>query len=220
MNIFLTGGSRGIGEAIKCFFLNNGHNVKSPTRNELDLSNIKQVIAYLKNLENDFDVLINNAGINHIQEINQVNLNTIYETFEINTISPFIISQHFAEKIFKPKKFGRIINIGTIWINKKKEGRTIYAMSKSALLSMTESFAIEYAKYNILTNMVSPGYVNTELTSKNNTPASLLKIKKSIPINRLAEPEEIAHFIYNLVINNHYLTGQNIFIDGGFCKSI
>ena len=220
MKIFLTGGARGIGKAIKIFFEDRGHIVISPDRNQLDLSNTKNVSTYLNKLEHDFDVLINNAGVNYIQEIKEVQLNTINETFEINTISPFLLAQYFAEKIFKPKKFGRIINIGTIWLSKKKNGRTIYAMSKSALQSMTESFAIEYAEFNILTNMVSPGYVNTELTNKNNTIEALKEIKNKIPVKRIAEPVEIASLIYNLVVNNNYITGQNIYIDGGFCKSI
>jgi NAD(P)-dependent dehydrogenase (short-subunit alcohol dehydrogenase family) len=100
--------------------------------------------------------------------------------------------------------------------NLSKEKRAAYSASKNALDSLTRSIVAEYGKYNILCNTISPGFILTDLTKKNNTEEELKIIAKNIPVGRLGTPEEIADLVYNLTINNNYLVGQNIIIDGGF----
>jgi 3-oxoacyl-[acyl-carrier protein] reductase len=90
-------------------------------------------------------------------------------------------------------------------------------VSKGGLNAFTRSLAVEAAPYNILVNAVAPGYVNTELTLQNNTEQDLQSIRKTIPMQRLAEPEEIARLVAFLCSErNTYLTGQCLVIDGGY----
>ena len=85
--------------------------------------------------------------------------------------------------------------------------------------ALTRSLAVEFSKENILTNSVAPGFVNTELTKQNNTQAEIKQICKKIPIKRLATPNEIAKIVFFLAsIENTYISGQTIVVDGGFSK--
>lgn len=114
-------------------------------------------------------------------------------------------------------RFGRILNISSLWSIVSRVGRTSYAMSKAALNGMTRSLALELAPYNILVNAVAPGYVLTDLTRQNNSAVELDAIRKTIPLQRLAEPQEIANVVAFLCSEqNTYLTGQTIVVDGGF----
>jgi 3-oxoacyl-[acyl-carrier protein] reductase len=207
MKVLVTGGSRGIGKSICDFFKLKGHEVISPNRNELDLSddhiNLKEI---------DFDIIINNAGINPIGLIPDISDQL---AMNVNYFSPFKIIQQILPHMIK-KNYGRIINIGSIWIDNIKYGRHAYGASKAALHSLTKSIASEYSQNNILANTVSPGFINTDLTSKNNTLQDLEKIKEMIPLKRLGNANEVAELCYFLTIKNTYITAQNILIDGGF----
>lgn len=205
MKILITGGSRGIGKAIKDKFIKEKHNVFAPTRNELDLS---------KNIElqnNKFDIIVNNAGINPLDNI----LNLSKDVMQVNYFAPLQIIQQCLPYMVE-NNYGRIINIGSIWINVSKEKRAAYSASKSALDSLSRSITAEYSKHNILCNTISPGFIETDLTYQNNTKEDLNKLIMEIPVNRLGNVEEIADLVYYLTIQNNFITGQNITIDGGY----
>lgn len=206
MNILVTGGSGGLGKEIVSFFRDKGHHVYAPTREELDLT--KEVI--ISNPE--YDVVINNAGINPLLPITDV---TDLEVMTVNYLSPLRIIQQCLPYM-KEQKYGRILNIGSIWVEQTKRMRSAYSASKSALDALSRSITAEYAQYNILANTLSPGFIGTTLTYKNNTPDDIEKIKANIPAGRLGDPLEIAHLAYFLTIENTYVSGQNIIIDGGF----
>ena len=74
----------------------------------------------------------------------------------------------------------------------------------------------EFSQYNILANTVSPGYISTDMTFQNNTEEQLSQIIKNIPLDRLGCPAEVADLVYFLTVNNSYISGQNIVIDGGY----
>ena len=115
------------------------------------------------------------------------------------------------------KGFGRIVNISSVWSVVSRAGRISYSMSKAALNGMTRSLAVELSPYNILVNAVAPGYVLTDLTCQNNSETELETIRKTIPLQRLAEPQEIADIVAFLCSErNTYLTGQTLVVDGGF----
>ena len=117
----------------------------------------------------------------------------------------------------RENKFGRIVNISSIWSVVSRAGRISYSMSKTAINGMTRSLAIELAPFNILVNAVAPGYVLTDLTRHNNSEAELQKIGATIPLQRLANPAEIAKVVAFLCSDkNTYLTGQTIMVDGGY----
>lgn len=208
MKVFLTGGSRGIGFAIKSIFEGRGHDVYAPTSDELNLYDV----PYIENPE--YDIVINNAGINMISELTELNYHED-SIMKLNFFSPLhIIKQCIPHMV--EKKYGRIVNIGSIWTKLAKPGRSNYAASKCAIDSLARSITAEYAKYNILCNTVSPGFIATDMTYKNNTEEELKFIESNIPVGRLGIPEEIAFLVYQLTVENSFITGQNIVIDGGY----
>ncbi|MDD3014807.1 MAG: SDR family NAD(P)-dependent oxidoreductase, partial [Candidatus Gastranaerophilales bacterium] len=162
------------------------------------------------------DILVNNAGINPLSAIEKIEETVFNEILHVNLVSPVLIMKYLIPKM-KEQKFGRIVNISSIWSKLSKPERLMYSATKSGIDGVTRSAAVELAKYNILVNSVAPGFVNTELTKQNNSAEDISKLSELIPIGRLAEPNEIAELVYFLCSDkNTYLTGQTIFADGGF----
>jgi 3-oxoacyl-[acyl-carrier protein] reductase len=214
MIVLLTGGSRGIGKGIKEIFENQNHTVISPSKLEMDLSDVESVKSYLNTIK-DIDIIINNAGVNYLNTIENETTENLNKTLNINYLSPFTICQYFLP-LLKNKNYGRIINIGSIWVDYAKSLRGSYSASKNALHSLTKTIVSEYSEYNILCNTISPGYILTDLTFQNNTKEDLDIIKNQIPQKRLGTIDEISKLVYFLTIENTYINGQNIIIDGGY----
>lgn len=216
MRALITGGSRGIGKAIVSKFTENSVEVIVPTRKELDLSCNNSIEEFSTKFDTQIDILINNAGINEISLLENLSDSRISDVLNINLVSPIKLIRNLLP-ILKKSKNARIVNISSIWSVVSKEGRSIYSISKSGLNALTRSLALELGHIPVLVNTVAPGYVNTELTQKNNTIAELEKIRSLIPLKRLAEPEEVAEVVYFLSsTQNTYLTGQVIIVDGGY----
>jgi 3-oxoacyl-[acyl-carrier protein] reductase len=212
----ITGASRGIGNAIAKILSQNNIEIITPNRSEMDLSDPVSVEKYLSNINIKIDILVNNAGINPLSDVENIEFKTFEEVLQVNLISPVMILKHIVPKM-KEQKFGRIVNISSIWSKLSKPERLMYSASKAGLDGVTRASAVELAKYNILVNSVAPGFVNTELTKKNNSPEDIAKLSELIPAGRLAEPDEIAEMVYFLCSDkNTYMTGQTIFLDGGF----
>jgi len=217
MKVLITGGSRGIGKATAQKFREEGYEVYTPTRQELDLADDNSVEKYVKNNKNiNFDVIINNAGINDINELENVTDIEIENMFQVNLLGPIKLLRGLVGGM-KQNHYGRIINIGSIWAVVSKEGRSIYSATKNGIHGITNALAIELAPYGVLVNTVCPGFTLTELTKKNNSDEAITSISKGIPVGRMAEPKEIAETIYFLGSNfNTYITGQKIVVDGGY----
>tara|TARA_B100000953_G_scaffold297018_2_gene290966 strand:- start:208 stop:876 length:669 start_codon:yes stop_codon:yes gene_type:complete len=215
----VTGASRGIGKSIKESLLNEQIEVISPSRNELDLSSSESIDNFLTNLSKSIDILVNNAGILKVGKHYDLSSSDFQEILQVNVIAPFEIISGVVESM-KQKKFGRIVNISSIWGQISREGRSLYSSSKAALDALTKSFALEFGPYNVLINSVAPGYVDTELIKKHNTDLELAEIKKTIPLQRFAKKTEISNLVKFLCSeDNSYVTGQIITIDGGYvCK--
>ena len=216
MKALITGASKGIGSEIAEVLKGNGIEVICPSHAELDLSDNKSVDRYLAGLKMGIDILINNAGINPLADIANLDDNNIEEALRVNLISPLRLIRGLLPQMIK-NRYGRIISLSSIWSMVSKPKRIIYAISKSGINAMTRSLAVELAPHNILVNAVAPGFVDTELTRKNNPPQELDKIKSNIPLGRLAEQKEIAELVWFLCSEkNSYITGQTIVIDGGY----
>jgi 3-oxoacyl-[acyl-carrier protein] reductase len=212
----VTGASRGIGAAIAQKLESDGCRIVTPTRKELDLASERSIEAYLSTLKDPVDILVNDAGINRIANLDAVQNMDLTDTLQVNLLAPFRLVQFLAPQMMA-RKFGRIVNISSVWSLVSKAGRISYTMSKAAINAMTRSLSVEYAPYNVLVNAVAPGYVLTDLTRQNNSEADLEKIRQLIPLKRLAEPLEIAQVVAFLCSeHNTYLTGQTIFVDGGY----
>ena len=207
MRILITGGSRGIGSDICEIFKKYGHEVIAPTREELDLS---QPFSFIPD---KIDILINNAGINIIDSIFE---GENYEKMmTVNYFSPLRLFK-LCLPYMKKQNYGRVVNIGSVWVDYAKPGRSSYSASKNALHSLTKAITAEYGTYNILANTVSPGFFITDMTFQNNTEEDLKDIRSKIPLGRLGYTNEVADLVYYLSVNNSYISGQNVVIDGGY----
>lgn len=213
----VTGGGRGIGKVIVEQLTEQGYEVYAPNRDELELGSAESIRAFVNaHAEDGYDIIINNAGINDIHNIDEITDDEIERTMNINLIAPMKLLRAFVPTM-KNKNYGKIVNVGSIWGVVSKGGRVMYSASKHGIHGITKTLAIELAPYNILVNTVCPGFTLTELTYKNNTPEQISDISQDIPMGRMAQPEEIANVICYLVSEqNTYLTGQQITVDGGF----
>ena len=212
--VLLTGGSRGIGKAIYDE-LKEDYNVLIPTRAELDLNDIKSIDKYFGNISN-IDILINNAGINIIKEIEDILDEDIEKMNAINLVAPLKMIQ-YCVKNMKTKMAGKILNISSIWGIRSKEKRTLYSATKFGIIGETKALARELGRYNILINAICPGFTATDLTMQSLSKNELEKIEEEIPLQRLAKPKEIAKSVKFLISDeNSYITGQTLIVDGGF----
>ncbi|WDF79157.1 SDR family NAD(P)-dependent oxidoreductase [Mucilaginibacter sp. KACC 22773] len=233
----ITGGTRGIGRAIAARFLEAGSSVILTGTNlsEIEQLNKENAIERISYLQLDFtdkesverfllklskfdrvDVLINNAGINKVA----LNIDTTDADFDllhnVNVKGPYILCREVS-KLMKRNGYGRIVNITSIWSTITRPGRSVYATNKNAIVGLTKTLAVELGKDNILVNAVAPGFTLTELTAATNSAEDLQKLTEIIPMNRMAQPVEIANVILFLSSDlNSYLTGQNIIVDGGY----
>lgn len=211
----MTGGSRGIGLAIKLFFEKKGICVVAPKREELDLNSNESIQNYCSD-NNDFDILINCAGINKLASLEEIEESELQEMIQVNLLSQALLIKYVSENM-KRKKYGRIVNVSSIWSNFSKTRRVMYSSAKAGVNGLTIGAAVELAPYNILINAVAPGFVKTEMTFRNNTPEQIKQIESNLPMKRMADVNEIAELVYFLAsFHNSYITGQTIFIDGGF----
>lgn len=228
-NIIVTGVSKGIGKSIAETYLKLGANVignsssKSYKRGKLKVikSNFlfaNELDAFLKEIKKlkRIDILINNVGINKIEKVSKIKDETIDKIINVNLISSIKITREVSKRMIKQKK-GKIINISSIFGVVSKEKRSLYSSTKFALNGFTKATALDLAPHNIQVNSISPGFVKTDLTKKILGRKGINHIKGQIPLNRLAEPLEIAQ-VSSLITSDHfsYMTGQNIVIDGGY----
>ena len=212
----ITGASKGIGEEIAELFKFSGAKVLTPSHSELDLASNSSVESYASSLTGGIDILVNNAGINLLAGLDELDQEVLKKTLQINLVAPLILTKLLAERM-KSNRYGRIVNISSIWSVVAKEGRLAYTASKSALNGATRTLAVELGEHGILVNTIAPGYVNTELTSQNNSSEQLRLIRNNIPLKRLAEPNEIAQIAAFLCSEkNSYMTGQVLVADGGY----
>ena len=212
----ITGASRGIGAAIAARLQDEGLRILSPSSKALDLSSTVSIDRYLSQLTDPIDILVNNAGINRLGSIDEISGKDFEEVIQVNLLGHFRLTQGLV-KGMKARRYGRIVNISSIWSLVSRERRVTYSAAKAGLNGLTRALALELAPYHIMVNAVAPGYINTELTMKNNTPEALERIAEEIPLGRLGEPSEIAECVAFLCSpKNSYMTGQVIVLDGGY----
>lgn len=227
MNILVTGASRGIGKAIAENLITLGHEVFVSARNEellkeyknycvCDLANgIEKLGEYIK--ANEIDVLVNNAG----EYIYSAIENMTYEQIEHITKVNFEAPMYLISKVIpymKLKKWGRIINIGSISGVMGEANASLYSATKSALFGATKALALELAEYGITVNTINPGWVDTEMGNSSAKDGEFTKeeIVECIPQRRFVSPIEIAGMVKYLISDEAKgVTGQSINLCAG-----
>lgn len=205
MNVFITGANGGIGNSIKSLLISEGINVISYSSNEMDLS--KEIDT--SNIP-ILDGFIHSAGINPLSPHDKIKEEELLNMFNINVFSFIKLCGNL-----RFNNHSNIIAIGSFYSENSKESRIQYSMSKHALLAAVKTIALEKSKEFIKVNMVSPGFVDTPLTKKNNSTERIEYLKSSIPLG-FTEPIQIANMCLYLINKNHGITGQNLIVDGGY----
>jgi len=166
----------------------------------------------------DLDILVNNAGINVIGPFHEVAPADFDRVQQVNVKAPFLLCRAVVPAM-RAKRWGRIVNVSSIFGKVSKEFRAAYSASKFALDGMTAALAAEVAEQGILANCVAPGVIETDLTRRTLGQEGMEALARQIPMRRLGTSEEVASLVSWLVSpENTYVTGQNIAIDGGFTR--
>tara|TARA_B100001057_G_scaffold109384_1_gene107321 strand:- start:8756 stop:9493 length:738 start_codon:yes stop_codon:yes gene_type:complete len=234
-NIIVTGATGGIGNAIVEKLHENGANILATgTRVEkldelkkkfnqikilqFDITQLDKIENFIeessKELKGNLDCVINNAGITQDNLAIRMNLDEWRKVIDINLTSTFLICKFAIKKMLKNKK-GKIINITSVVGHTGNLGQSNYTASKAAVVAMSKSLALEYAKKNININCISPGFIKTAMTDKIEEKFKELIISK-IPSARLGDPEDIANAVIFLASNHSdYINGETLHVNGG-----
>jgi 3-oxoacyl-[acyl-carrier protein] reductase len=213
----VTGAARGIGAAIAARYRGEGWRVVAPSRAELDLADPAAVAQFCARDDlGQIDALVNNAGENVLGRIDALPDADLQRMMQTNLLSVWSLVRRFAGPM-ADRRWGRIVNVASVYGIKSRAARGAYTASKSGLIGLTKTAAIEYGAGNVLVNAIAPGFVDTEMTRRNNTPEQIAALCERVPLGRLASTGEIAVLAAWLGGEaNTYVTGQTVAIDGGF----
>ena len=239
-NVLVTGGATGIGKATVRLFAEKGFNVtftyNSSTADAQDLVNelakkgfsvsaVKVDLAKTEDIENAFngiyarlgklDVVVNNAGISHVAQIQDTTEVDYDKLFSVNMKSIYLVN-NFALKSMLENKYGKIVNVSSMWGERGASCEVVYSASKSAVIGYTKALAKEVGLSGINVNCVLPGVIDTKMNDCF-SPEEKCELASSAALGRLGKPEEVAKLIYFLASEDaSFITGQAIGIDGGF----
>lgn len=235
----VTGGSRGIGQAICLELARRGANIvlcyagnqaaaegtAAQCRSfgvevlavQCNVSDSEQVKTLMNAAVDRFariDILVCNAGITRdslMLTMKDADFDAVIET----NLRGTYLCMRYASKIMLRQKYGRIVSISSVVGLHGNAGQTNYAASKAGMIGMTKALARELAARNITVNAVAPGYIETEMTAALPEDAKS-RLKTQIPMNRLGSPEQVAKTVAFLAGDDgDYITGQVLSVDGG-----
>ena len=235
---FVTGGSRGIGKSIalglgKKFHVVVGYSVSNEKAKEvsdeiidnggssstvqINISESDSVDKAFSSIEKDHtsvDVLINNAGITKDNIMPRMKKDEWLEVIQTNLTGSFYTSQR-AIKLMMKNKWGRIVFISSVVGISGNQGQANYAASKAGLIGLSKSISKEMGSRNITSNVVAPGYIETDMTSFLDD-QNKENIIEQLSIKRIGKPEDISNIVSFLCSDeSEYITGQVIPVDGG-----
>ena len=228
----VTGGTRGIGAAITARLLAegvdvivtgsraDGHAPGGCAYHAVDFADRQKIEAFADRVAGErLDILVNNAGINRIAPFADIANADFDRIQDVNLRSAFLLCRAVIPGM-RARRYGRIVNISSIFGVISKEFRASYSASKFALDGLTAALAAEVAADNVLANCVAPGFIDTDLTRTVLGESGMAELSARIPARRLGMPDEIAAFVSWLVgPENTYITGQTLVIDGGFSRT-
>lgn len=230
----VTGGTRGIGEAVSIALQNAGYKVAANyggndeaakaftertgiTAYKFDVGDFDAVKAGVDKIEQELgpiEVLVNNAGITRDGTMHKMDTAKWEKVIDTNLGSCFNTARCVIEGM-RERGFGRIVNISSVNGQAGQYGQVNYAAAKSGILGFTKALALEGAGKGITVNSVAPGYVETDMVRA--VPQNVLdKIIATIPVGRLGKPEDIARTVMFLISDDaDFMTGSTISVNGG-----
>ena len=228
--VLITGASQGIGRAIATRVIQDGYRVinldkKAPksllegeTYHSIDLMDPQAIEELIPKITKQEPILrlVNNAGFIRPGALENTTLDDFEAVMALNLRAPMLLAQQLLPHMRKAK-FGRIVSIASRAALGKEE-RTVYAASKAGLVGMTKTWALEMAKFGITVNAIGPGPIATELFTSGNPPndPKTIKIIQNIPVQRMGQPEDVAHAVASLLDDRAgFITGQIHFVCGG-----
>lgn len=235
--IIVTGGSKGIGNAIVKYLANDNNIILNynkseelaiKTKKELhekgieidifkaDVSKreeVRKLVEFAANKYKKIDVLVNNAGIDKWQLFTDIRDEDWQNIMDINLKSAFMMSQEVVKNMLEYKS-GCIINISSIWGITGASCEVAYSVSKAGMNGLTKALAKELALSNIRVNAIAPGMINTDM-NRGFSKEELNEIADEIPMQKIGEPIDIAKCV-KWMIEDEYTTGQIISINGGW----
>ena len=226
--ILITGGTRGIGRSIAELFLQKGYRVcvtyskdeKSAAETAAlgietycaDVAKEEDVVALFAKL-GKVDVLVNNAGIALIKQIQDVSYAEYERVMSVNMGGTFLCSREAAKGMIE-RKSGVIVNISSVWGEVGGSCESVYSASKAALIGFTKALANELGWSGIRVNAVSPGVIDTPMNA-HFTAEEMSALQEEIPRGRLGTGADVARAVEYLV-ENDYVTGIDLPVNGGF----
>ena len=233
--ILITGSSGGIGMRLCERFVEMNAKIIFTSSNDDNLINLKKIFGnnhqyfqldlshhdtLAKNMENitninkDIDILINNAGITRDNIFLRMSPDQWNEVVNVNLNSHFYILKSILPNMLKNRK-GKIIGIGSVVGSTGNAGQANYSASKSGMITMYKSIALEVAQRNISLNIISPGFIETPMTNKLSEEQQN-KIMEKIPMKKFGTPDDITNLALFLSSDySNYITGQTFHVNGG-----
>jgi len=234
--IFITGGTRGIGEAIVkacagkynvAFSYNLNEEKAINLVKELeklgsiyavkcDISNnesIKEAVSSVIKKFGKIDILVNNAGISKTGLLIDMEEEDISSLIKVNLEGPINVTKQVLDSMLS-KKSGCIVNISSIWGQVGGSLETVYSATKAGIIGFTKALFKEVAFSGIRVNAVAPGAIDTDMM-KEYSSSDIKELIEEIPVGRLGKAEEVANLVMT-IINNEYINGEIIGINGGF----
>ena len=231
--VLVTGASRGIGLEAAKHFSKEGYKVIGTSRGDFNLGeligddraisvkldlmskeSIKNLFVDLKSKDLLPAVLVNNAGITKDQLFLRMKDEDWDDVIETNLNGLFRVTKAFIKPMVK-NKFGRVINISSVAGLMGNSGQVNYSSSKSAMVGFSRSLAKELGSRNITSNVIAPGFIETDMTTFLNDDEKV-EVSKNIPMKRFGTVEDVAKCILFLASDEaNYITGQTISVDGG-----
>ena len=233
--VLITGATGGIGKSLVDVFYKAGYFVILIARNKEKLNKLsekykKNCKTFVCNLSDEeavktmekqileefsvVDVLINNAGVTDDQLFIKMDSYKWDTVINLNLKSNFVLTNKLIRPMIK-NKWGRIINITSVVCHTGNPGQANYCASKSGIIGMSKSIAMEVAKKGVTVNCISPGFIETEMTLKLNDDQKE-NILKKIPMGKVGKVEDVANCAIFLASSaSEYITGQTIHVNGG-----
>ena len=230
--VFITGASRGIGNAIAKSLLKENYTVIGTATSskgveqliaegilgyKLELDDLERINASWDKISDehlDIDILVNNAGFTRDNLILRMSEDEWNDVMNVHLNGMFRITKRLLKPMLK-KRWGRIINLSSTSAVLGNKGQANYAAAKAGIEAFSRSLASEVGSRGITVNAVAPGFINTDMTELNSGVVEEELIKK-IPLGRFGETSEIAHLVNFLCSEeSSYITGQTIHINGG-----